>query len=70
MNARGLKDRSEGFRLLLDLESLGIDVAANEETHFATLVTVCCLAFSMSSQYMVIETREVFPCYCSRKPLM
>lgn len=38
LNARGLRDRSKAVRLLRDLLSFSVDVAAIQEKHFTCVV--------------------------------
>ncbi len=54
LNVRGLRDPGKCTRLLGELKTLGVDVAAVQETHFTCVPTVVCwkaiLTFSQHTQ--------------------
>lgn len=65
LNVRCLRDWDKAVRRLRDLLSFDVNVAAIQETHFATLMLMCCLAALSSIQYAETDWPKVFLCWLS-----
>lgn len=61
LNAKSLRDWLKTARLLRDLLSFGVDVAAIEETHFVKLMLGCSLVTLTSIQHTGTSRPKVFP---------
>lgn len=60
LNVRGMREQSKAARLLRDLLSFGVDVAANQETHFVSDIH----AIVLSNDFLV------YSAYWNRQPEM